>query len=153
ALKHASVGPEQMAGGVLVVEPPPGGGKVDLTVTFNGQTHRFAFDAKPAALAIGALGLAACGPGEPAADSPASVADAVAPAPAPAPAATAAPAIEGPAAGKWRISMTTMGQILPPSEVCYAEQVNLAEAEKMQQQAGVTCPEQSRSEERRVGKE
>lgn len=49
ALKHASVGPEQMAGGVLVVEPPPGGGKVDLTVTFNGQTHRFAFDAKPAA--------------------------------------------------------------------------------------------------------
>jgi len=94
------------------------------------------------ALAIGALGLAACGPGEPAADSAASVTDAVAPAPAPA--ATAAPALEGPAAGKWRISMTNMmGLTLPSTEVCYAEQVSLAEAEKMQQQAGVTCSEQS----------
>lgn len=48
ALKHASVGPEEMAGGVMVVEPPKTGGTVDLTVTFNGQKHRFAFAAKPA---------------------------------------------------------------------------------------------------------
>src|SRR5690606_21809537 len=81
-------------------------------------------------------------PGEPAADSAASVTDAVAPAPAPA--ATAAPALERPAAGKWRISMTnTMGLTLPSTEVCYAEQVSLAEAEKMQQQACVTCSEHS----------
>ncbi len=49
ALKRTSVAPEQMTGGVMVVEPPRRGGKVDLTVTFNGQKHRFAFDAKPAA--------------------------------------------------------------------------------------------------------
>ena len=38
-----------MSGGVIVIEPPPTGGKVDLTVTFNGQKHRFAFSATPAA--------------------------------------------------------------------------------------------------------
>ena len=49
ALRPALVAPEQMAGGVIVVEPPKDGGKVDLTVTFNGQKHRFAFTATPAA--------------------------------------------------------------------------------------------------------
>lgn len=49
ALRPALVAPEQMAGGVIVIEPPKGGGKVDLTVTFNGQKHRFAFTATPAA--------------------------------------------------------------------------------------------------------
>jgi len=49
ALRPALVSPEQMAGGVIVVEPPKSGGKVDLTVTFNGQKHRFAFSATPAA--------------------------------------------------------------------------------------------------------
>jgi hypothetical protein len=49
ALRPALVAPEQMSGGAIVVEPPKGGGKVDLTVTFNGQTHRFAFTATPAA--------------------------------------------------------------------------------------------------------
>lgn len=49
ALKQTSVAPEQMTGGVMVVQPPKGGGKVDLTVTFNGQKHRFAFAARPAA--------------------------------------------------------------------------------------------------------
>jgi hypothetical protein len=48
ALRPALVQPEQMAGGVVVVEPPKKGGKVDLTVTFNGQKHRFAFTATPA---------------------------------------------------------------------------------------------------------
>ena len=49
ALRPALVAPEQMAGGVIVVEPPKTGGKIDLTVTFNGQKHRFAFSASPAA--------------------------------------------------------------------------------------------------------
>jgi hypothetical protein len=49
ALRPALVAPEQMAGGVIVVEPPRAGGKVDLTITFNGQRHRFAFTATPAA--------------------------------------------------------------------------------------------------------
>lgn len=49
ALRPALVAPEQMAGGVIVIEPPKTGGKVDLTVTFNGQKHRFAFTATPAA--------------------------------------------------------------------------------------------------------
>jgi hypothetical protein len=49
ALRATPVPPEQMAGGVVVVQPPRSGGKVDLTVTFNGQKHRFAFTATPAA--------------------------------------------------------------------------------------------------------
>jgi hypothetical protein len=49
ALRPALVAPEQIAGGIIVVEPPKNGGKVDLTVTFNGQKHRFAFTATPAA--------------------------------------------------------------------------------------------------------
>jgi hypothetical protein len=49
ALRPASLAPEQMAGGVVVVQPPKAGGKVDLVVTFNGQKHRFAFNAAPAA--------------------------------------------------------------------------------------------------------
>jgi hypothetical protein len=49
ALRPSLVAPEQMAGGIIVVEPPKGGGKVDITVTFNGQKHRFAFAATPAA--------------------------------------------------------------------------------------------------------
>jgi hypothetical protein len=49
ALRPGLVAPEQMAGGVVVVEPPKSGGKVDLTVTFNGHKHRFAFTATPAA--------------------------------------------------------------------------------------------------------
>jgi hypothetical protein len=49
ALRVAPVAPEQFSGGVVVVQPPTSGGKVDLTVTFNGQKHRFAFTATPAA--------------------------------------------------------------------------------------------------------
>jgi hypothetical protein len=36
-----------------------------------------------------------------------------------------------------------MGQTMPPREECYARQVSLEEAEKMQQAAGITCSEQS----------
>jgi hypothetical protein len=49
ALRPALVAPEQMAGGVIVIEPPKAGGKVDLVITFNGHKHRFAFTATPAA--------------------------------------------------------------------------------------------------------
>ncbi|HEX5007198.1 MAG TPA: hypothetical protein VFV70_08810 [Hyphomonadaceae bacterium] len=49
ALRPALVAPEQMSGGVIVVEPPKRGGKVDLVVTFNGRKHSFTFTATPAA--------------------------------------------------------------------------------------------------------
>jgi len=49
ALRPATVGPEQMAGGMVVVQPPKAGGPVDVTVTFNGQKHRFTFNATPTA--------------------------------------------------------------------------------------------------------
>lgn len=98
--------------------------------------------------ALAALGLAACD-SKPAADSTAPTGDstaatAAAPA-APEPAASAALAaeMEGPAAGKWRMTVSMMGASPPPNEVCYEKQVSFAEAEKMQQQAGVTCSEQS----------
>lgn len=47
ALRPATVPPEQIAGGVVVIDPPKSGGRVDLTVTFNGQTHTFSFNARP----------------------------------------------------------------------------------------------------------
>ena len=50
---------------------------------------------------------------------------------------------EGPAAGKWKVTTTVSGQTMPAQEVCYEKQVSFAEAEKMQQQAGITCSEQS----------
>jgi len=94
------------------------------------------------AAAIAALGLAGCNKTEPAATDGASSTPAPA-AETAAPAAAAAPAVEGPAAGKWKITMTTMGQTMPPTETCYATQTSFADAQKMQQQAGVTCSEQS----------
>jgi hypothetical protein len=94
------------------------------------------------AAAIAALGLAGCNKTEPAATDGASSTPAPA-AETAAPAAAAAPAVEGPAAGKWKITMTTMGQTMPATETCYATQTSFADAQKMQQQAGVTCTEQS----------
>jgi hypothetical protein len=85
---------------------------------------------------------AACGEKPATTDGATPAVDAAAPAPAAASAA-AAPGIEGPAAGKWSITMTTMGQTMPPTEVCYDKQVSLAEAEQMQRRSGVTCSEQS----------
>lgn len=91
-----------------------------------------------------ALGLAACGPSEPATDTAAApAADAAAPVDAPAAPAASTALPEGPAAGKWKMTITAMGQALPPTEICYEKQVSLEEAEKMQQQAGVSCTEQS----------
>jgi hypothetical protein len=51
--------------------------------------------------------------------------------------------MEGPAAGKWRVTITSEGMPPMPQEVCYKTRTTLAEAEKMQQQAGVACSEQS----------
>lgn len=92
--------------------------------------------------AIAALGLAACGGEKPATtDGATPAAESAAPA---APAAASAPAgMEGPAAGKWSITMTAMGQTMPATEVCYEKQMTLEEAQQQQQQAGVTCSEQS----------
>jgi hypothetical protein len=95
------------------------------------------------AAAAAAFGLAACGPSEPASDTASTAPAADTAAPAPAAASATAPAIEGPAAGKWSVVMTAMGTTLPASEVCYTKQVSLEEAAKMQQQAGITCSEQS----------
>ncbi len=49
ALRTTSIAPEQIGGGVMVVQPPATGGPVDLTITFNGQQHRFTFNARPIA--------------------------------------------------------------------------------------------------------
>lgn len=90
--------------------------------------------------ALAALGLAGCSPGAPATDAAGTpAADSTAAPAAEIPAAMA----EGPAAGKWRVTTTAMGQTMPPSETCYTKQVSFEDAEKMQQQSGVTCSEQS----------
>lgn len=49
----------------------------------------------------------------------------------------------GPAAGKWKVSVSAGGMAVPPTEICYAKQVSMEEAQKMQQDAGVTCTEQT----------
>jgi len=49
ALRRANVAPDGMAGGVIVVEPPKGGGPVKLVVTVNGKEHKFTFAATPTA--------------------------------------------------------------------------------------------------------
>lgn len=92
------------------------------------------------AAASAALLLAACGGSEtptpgtemPVADTPA------------APAATPATAtVTGPAAGKWKVSVSSGGMEIPPNEICYAKQMTMEEAQQMQQQAGLTCSEQT----------
>lgn len=49
ALRPASLAPEQVTGGVVVINPPKAGGRVDIVVTFNGQKHSFSFNAQPSA--------------------------------------------------------------------------------------------------------
>jgi len=94
--------------------------------------------------AMAALGFAACGEKPAATDGATATPAAAEPAAtAPAPAAATAPEMEGPAAGKWKITMTAMGQAMPPTETCYAKQTSFAEAQKMQQRAGIDCAEQS----------
>jgi hypothetical protein len=93
--------------------------------------------------AIAALCLAACSPGAPAATDGASTTPETAAAPAAPAAAPAGGAIDGPIAGKWRMTITAMGVAMPPQDVCYEKQVSLEDAEKMQQQANIKCTEQS----------
>ena len=86
------------------------------------------------AIAVLSLGLAACSPG--AADKKAAAA-------VPEPAAPAAPAeVDGPVAGKWKITKTILGQTLPSEEVCYDKQTPLAATRKMREQQNVACSEQ-----------
>jgi hypothetical protein len=47
ALHTSQIKPDAMGGGILVIEPPKGGGVVDITITVNGQKHRFSFTATP----------------------------------------------------------------------------------------------------------
>ncbi len=90
--------------------------------------------------AVAALALGACGgPAAPASDTAATPDAATAPA---APAMTPA-ALNGPIAGKWKVTITSAGMTLPPQDICYEKQVSLEDAQKMQQQAGMTCSEQS----------
>lgn len=74
--------------------------------------------------------LAACGKsGESTSGAPAAVA--------PAPNVV----MDGPAPGQWRMTTSMHGQAMPPVEICYKERVTFADAQKMQQQAGITCSE------------
>lgn len=94
------------------------------------------------AAAAAALMLAGCGDkSEPTLDgapaAPAATSETAAPAAAPSGLAA------GPAAGKWKVSVSTGGMDIPPNEMCYAKQVSMEEAQTMQQQAGMTCTEQT----------
>ena len=90
--------------------------------------------------AVAALALGACGgPTAPASDTAATPA---ASEPAAAPAAPAAStAMSGPIAGKWKITVSSAGMTLPPQEICYEKQISIQDAQNMQQQAGITCSE------------
>jgi hypothetical protein len=90
---------------------------------------------KPAS-AVLLLALAACGPQGPAPDS-------AKPAPTAEPAAPAA--LDGPAAGKWKITRIVRGQTLPPEEICYEKQTPLTKTLKAEDQPNITCSEQAAS--------
>lgn len=90
------------------------------------------------AAATAALLLAACGGSE----TPAATMPETAESAAPAPAAAPAGAI-GPAAGRWQNTVTAAGMTMPPSEWCYDQPMTMEAAMKMQQQAGITCSEQT----------
>lgn len=100
------------------------------------------------AAASAALLLAACGgKTEPTLDGAPSAAAPMGPAAAPS--MPAGPT--GPAAGKWKVSISSGGMEIPPSEVCYAKQMTMEEAQKMQQQSGLTCSEQTFSQDAKSG--
>ncbi|RYG29105.1 MAG: hypothetical protein EON93_17325 [Burkholderiales bacterium] len=90
------------------------------------------------AAAAAALMLAACG-----GENAAAPTDGAAPA-AGTPAAPAANnAIQGPIAGEWEVTVTAAGMALPAQKICYEKQMTMEEAQKMQQDAGMTCSEQT----------
>lgn len=98
------------------------------------------------AVATAALLLAACGEKkeEPTLDGTPSAA-----APAAAPAANSAAV--GPAAGKWKVSVSAGGMEIPPNEICYAKQMTMAEAQEMQKQGGMTCTEENYAADGKTG--
>lgn len=65
-----------------------------------------------------------------------------APAVAAAPAENPAEQMDGPAAGRWKITTVAANKTLEPSEVCYP-QMKMGEIVKQQGQAGLTCIEQT----------
>jgi hypothetical protein len=92
---------------------------------------------KPApALAIMLMILAACSPKAPAIEGAQ-------------PAPTAEPAVpavlNGPVAGKWKVTRTVRGQALPPEEVCYENQMELSQTLKGEDQPNIKCSQQSAS--------
>jgi hypothetical protein len=90
---------------------------------------------KPApALAIVLMILAACSPKAPAREAPAQAAEPVVPA-----------ALDGPVAGKWKVTRTVRGRALPPDEVCYEKQTPLLETQKGEDQPNIKCSEQTAS--------
>jgi hypothetical protein len=89
-------------------------------------------------IALLALTLAACSGRSP---EPAPEASTLPAAVTPDPAA--AIPLTGPAAGKWRQTAAFAGEAMPPHEICFDKQMSLADAQAMQQQAGITCSEQT----------
>jgi hypothetical protein len=74
----------------------------------------------------------------------------------PAAATPAAPAgipasMTGPAAGKWKVEVSAGGIAIPPNEICYAKQMTIEEAQKMQQQSGMTCADQTYAADGKTG--
>lgn len=90
-----------------------------------------------------ALLLAACG--GPATPAPTGETPAVA-----TPAAIPA-SMTGPAAGKWKVEVSAGGIAIPPNEICYAKQMTIEEAQKMQQQSGMTCTDQTYAADGKTG--
>lgn len=95
--------------------------------------------------ASAALMLAACGgPTTPAGETPAAATPA-------APAAAIPASMTGPAAGKWKVSVSAGGMAIPPNEICYAKQMTMEEAQQMQQQSGMTCTDQTYAADGKTG--
>lgn len=102
---------------------------------------KFALAAASAALLLAAIPLAGCGgPTAPAA-TPAGETPAAATPSAPSPSIPAS--MTGPTAGKWKVQVSAGGMDMPPNEICYAKQMSMEEAQAMQQQAGMTCTDQT----------
>lgn len=99
------------------------------------------------AAASAALMLAACGgptTPAPAGETPAAATPA-------APAAAIPASMTGPAAGKWKVSVSAGGMDIPPNETCYAKQMTMEEAQQMQQQSGMTCTDQTYATDGKTG--
>jgi hypothetical protein len=90
-----------------------------------------------------ALAIAACSGGEKKADAVATGSPVAAAAPTAAPPTPALADVDMVQAGKWAMTISTMGQSLPTSEICIEKTMTYAEAQEKQKKAGVTCSENS----------